>query len=165
MRIWFFKHNIKKPYDCGLKKRNLTVIEIDFEELASHGIESLQDCVFFPQVKSKSTVHAATKVLKVHTPIFGDVVFVDLQPMETQGEKIDFPISISMIPKLIVVGNEQFLLKAVIEYQQNAAHYVAHCYKAEKLLLYNDLFEEIIRTDANKIIQVHMLAFVRASPN
>lgn len=151
---------LTRSCECGSSVRNLSIIEIDMEELIKKGIRHIASCIMLKNRKQSQKCTTCKTKSTVQTD-YGNVVFIDLQSMESSENRLSLPkITLQSIPETIDIVEEQYSLAGVVEYIPSRAHYIAHCHENADWIEYDDL---AVTCKASKTAQIRaqLLVYIR----
>lgn len=154
----------KKNYECancGIRARNITVLEINFKMLTGEGINALSSCISLQNEETISKCRDCGQEQKEYNT-FSNIVFIDIQPMTTQDERFAMPkMKLKSLPLTIIVAKKSYHLKGVIEFQLNEfglSHYIAHCYENGEWIAFDDLLRKQQKS-SNDYLEPHVLVY------
>lgn len=147
---------------CRNKLKTIIAIEVNFEHLVKYGIAHLQSAILFSGSERLVQCNNCQGQQYIITR-FSPIAFVDLQPINTSEKCVQLPTnSISTLPKRILLGEVNYELVGVIEFQPNStgeSHYIAHCRRNNTWMQFNDLMLQKSCSNESSKIHIHMLVY------
>lgn len=132
-------------------QQQYTTLDIDYNAFTLLGFNSIGTCIGFPKRSCVSCNEEVTNML------LGNIICVDVQPLELPKEGINVPakdISIREIPQTIQLNEFQYTLKGVIEYKV-PNHYIAHCLRSnQKWYKIDDVPRTIVESRSTLVPQI-----------
>lgn len=132
-------------------QQSYTVLDIDYNAFSLLDFNSIDQCINFPKRSCVTCKQEVTNML------LGNIICVDVQPLQLPAEGIDVPakeILIHDIPQTIELNKSQYALKGVIEYK-TPNHYIAHCLRSnQKWYKIDDVPRTIVESRSTLVPQI-----------
>ena len=128
-------------------------LDVNYEELTNVGFGNLNHCIALP----KRT--CAKCQLPIENFKFGSILFLDVQPLNVPGLKInveDIPRDISSIESRYVINDQTYILNAIIEHIPSKSHYIIKCLRHGTWYVFDDLKTSPERSTTH-LVRPHLL--------